>query len=93
MMTYHAHDRISYIANVEKFFRCKIRFTPFDIFTSGKREVFSPGVVVSSCSTIQSSASGLNLGLKIGVLENKKKFKVFLSLNFSSFSNLTSHYG
>lgn len=93
MLTYHAHDRISYIANVEKFFRCKISFTPFGIFTSGKRKVFSPGGVVSSCSAIQSSASGLNLGLRIGVLENKKKLKVFFSLNFSSFSNLTSHYG
>ena len=94
MMSYHAHDRISYIANVEKIFRCKINFTPFGIFTSEKREVFSPGVMVNSCSAIQSSASGLNLGLRIeGVLEKKKNLKVFFSLNFSSFSNLTSHYG
>lgn len=82
MMRYHAHDRISPIANVDKFFRCKISFTPFGIFTSVKREVFSPGVVVSSCSTIQSSASGLNLGIRIeGVLENKKNL-LFFSLNF-----------
>ena len=78
MMSYHAHDRISYIANVEKIFRCKINFTPFGIFTSEKREVFSPGVMVNSCSAIQSSASGLNLGLRIeGVLEKKKNLRFF----------------
>lgn len=47
--------------------------TPFGIFTSGKREVFSRGVAVRRGSATHSSAPGLKLRLRTeGMLENKE---------------------